>query len=173
MTLVAGLIPMLSLVSLTLSSSVPRSAPSCLSEKPSFFASDRVSASRDEPGGSRSSDAWKSVMFFSFSTYHLSTSLLALASSTARPALRASARSKSMVSVGRSRRAAAAGRPSTEPPLTTPSYLGFDILTAFWMASSKPRPTAITSPMDFIEVSILLTPPSNLSVSQRGIFTTR
>ena len=40
-------------------------------------------------------------------------------------------------------------------------------------ASSKPRPIAITSPVDFIEVPIVRSAVRNLSKGQRGILTTQ
>ena len=44
---------------------------------------------------------------------------------------------------------------------------------AFRQASSKERPIAITSPVDFIEVPIFLSAVRNLSNGQRGILTTQ
>ena len=45
--------------------------------------------------------------------------------------------------------------------------------TAFWIAASKQRSMAITSPVAFIWVPRLRSPEANLSNGQRGILTTQ
>ena len=45
--------------------------------------------------------------------------------------------------------------------------------TAFWKAASKERSIAITSPVAFICVPILRSPPGNLSNGHLGILTTQ
>ncbi len=54
-----------------------------------------------------------------------------------------------------------------------PTMVSSTILRAFWKASSNLRPTAMTSPTDFMELPILVLTRLNLLRSQRGIFTTR
>ncbi len=45
--------------------------------------------------------------------------------------------------------------------------------TAFWSASLKVRPIAMTSPTDFIWVVRVWSASGNFSKAQRGIFTTQ
>ena len=113
-------------------------------------------------------------MFLSLLTNQGSITLSLATSSSGIPTISASTTSKIIWSVGflsRSFRTREVVRPRRSR-LITPSYLMLSILAAFWIASSKPLPIAITSPIDFIAVPIPLEAPSNFLVSHLGIFTT-
>jgi len=59
------------------------------------------------------------------------------------------------------------------PSLCRPNWLALVMRIAFWSASSKLRPMAITSPTDFISLPMCLSTSLNFARSQRGIFMTQ
>ena len=68
----------------------------------------------------------------------------------------------------RSSSRSAIGRSSVSPQRSCSSER-----TAFWSASLKVRPIAMTSPTDFIWVVSVWSASGNFSKAQRGIFTTQ
>ncbi len=140
-----------------------------LSEKPSFLASFRVSASNSRTFRRKE----KSMIFLIFFKKYLSMRVISHISSIEKPRVKASATIKmrsSSASLRRSRKdwslqPRSSGRRSPNRPISRERI-------DFKKAASKLRSIAITSPVAFIWVPKRRSPKINLSKGQRGTFST-
>ena len=111
------------------------------------------------------------MIFISFWRNHLSILVRSCTWSIVYPARKALEMTKIRLSVG-SRRALSISAITSSLFSTKPCMPWPIIRRPFWIASSKVRPIAITSPTDFIEEPNSLSTPWNFPKSQRGILQT-
>ena len=112
-----------------------------------------------------------SMMFINFSRNQRSILVNSCTWSTVYPARKALEMTKIRLSVG-SRRALSKSAITSSLFSTKPCMPWPIMRSPFWMASSKVRPIAITSPTDFMLEPSSLSTPWNLPKSQRGILQT-